>query len=91
MNWELVVNPRGDWSAYSARRIILRFQCRGSIKNDGNHLGISAQDFFVVRYEWCGSERISLQGREEPGTKGGGPAVWINKHTRCMKVMEHMK
>jgi len=32
-----------------------------------------------------------LQVRTEPATKGGGPAVWINKHTGCMKVMEHMK
>jgi NTF2 fold immunity protein len=24
-------------------------------------------------------------------SKGGGPAVWINKHTGCLKVMEHMK
>ena len=22
---------------------------------------------------------------------GGGPAVWINKHSGCMKVMDHMK
>jgi len=25
-----------------------------------------------------------------PG-KGGGPAVWINKHSGCLQVMEHMK
>jgi hypothetical protein len=23
--------------------------------------------------------------------KGGGPAVWIDKHSGCLKVMEHMK
>lgn len=23
--------------------------------------------------------------------KGGGPAVWINKHSGCLQVMEHMK
>ena len=23
--------------------------------------------------------------------KGGGPAVWINKHSGCLKVMDHMK
>lgn len=22
---------------------------------------------------------------------GGGPAVWINKHSGCVKVMDHMK
>jgi hypothetical protein len=22
---------------------------------------------------------------------GGGPAVWINKHSGCLSVMEHMK
>ncbi|MCU1269197.1 MAG: hypothetical protein JWN74_491 [Acidobacteriaceae bacterium] len=22
---------------------------------------------------------------------GGGPAVWINKHSGCLQVMEHMK
>jgi hypothetical protein len=22
---------------------------------------------------------------------GGGPAVWINKHSGCLKVMDHMK
>ena len=22
---------------------------------------------------------------------GGGPAVWINKHSGCVRVMEHMK
>jgi len=24
-------------------------------------------------------------------SKGGGPAVWINKHSGCLKVMEHTK
>jgi hypothetical protein len=24
-------------------------------------------------------------------TKGGGPAVWINKHSGCLSVMDHMK
>jgi hypothetical protein len=26
-----------------------------------------------------------------PTRSGGGPAVWINKHSGCIQVMEHMK
>jgi hypothetical protein len=24
-------------------------------------------------------------------SKGGGPAVWINRHSGCLKIMEHTK
>jgi hypothetical protein len=30
-------------------------------------------------------------GKDAPLIKGGGPAVWIDKHSGCLKVMEHMK
>ena len=30
-------------------------------------------------------------GENAPTLKGGGPAVWIDKHSGCLKVMEHMK
>jgi NTF2 fold immunity protein len=30
-------------------------------------------------------------GQDALPTKGGGPAVWINKHSGCLQVMEHMK
>lgn len=34
---------------------------------------------------------VQGHGQEPPGRKGGGPAVWINKHTGCLKIMEHLK
>jgi hypothetical protein len=30
-------------------------------------------------------------GQSAPPVKGGGPAVWINRHSGCIQVMEHMK
>ena len=30
-------------------------------------------------------------GQGPPTSKGGGPAVWINKHSGCLQVMEYMK
>jgi len=24
-------------------------------------------------------------------SKGGGPAVWVNKHSGCIKILDHMK
>jgi NTF2 fold immunity protein len=30
-------------------------------------------------------------GQNAPPVKGGGPAVWINRHSGCIQVMEHMK
>jgi NTF2 fold immunity protein of polymorphic toxin system component len=30
-------------------------------------------------------------GRSAPPAKGGGPAVWINRHSGCIQVIEHMK
>jgi hypothetical protein len=34
---------------------------------------------------------VQLQGAGPATSKGGGPAVWINKHSGCLKVMERMK
>jgi hypothetical protein len=34
---------------------------------------------------------VQLHGPEPVPSKGGGPAVWINKHSGCLKIMEHMK
>jgi hypothetical protein len=30
-------------------------------------------------------------GPDAPPMKGGGPAVWIDKHSGCLTVMDHMK
>ena len=30
-------------------------------------------------------------GTGHPTSKGGGPAVWINKRSGCVKVFEHLK
>ncbi len=30
-------------------------------------------------------------GQKTLPSKGGGPAVWIDKHSGCLQVMEHMK
>lgn len=30
-------------------------------------------------------------GQNALPVKGGGPAVWINRHSGCIRVMEHMK
>ncbi len=42
----------------------------------------SNKDYWIVQ----GSPRENGMPRI-----GGGPAVWINKHSGCMTVMEHMK
>jgi|SRR6267142_5307585 len=42
----------------------------------------SNKDYWVVQ----GSERTAGIPR-----KGGGFAVWINRHSGCLQVMEHMK
>ena len=34
---------------------------------------------------------VQLQGVGPASSKGGGPAVWINRHSGCLKVMERMK
>jgi hypothetical protein len=34
---------------------------------------------------------VQLQGPGPATSKGGGPAIWINKRSGCLKVMEHMK
>jgi len=35
---------------------------------------------------------VQVSGGENASTlKGGGPAVWIDKHSGCLKVMEQMK
>jgi hypothetical protein len=35
---------------------------------------------------------VQVSGGEDASiVKGGGPAVWIDKHSGCLKVMEHMK
>ena len=34
---------------------------------------------------------VELHGRGPVPSKGGGPAVWINKRSGCLKIMEHMK
>ena len=41
----------------------------------------SSDDYWIVQ----------LQGSGPATSKGGGPAVWINKHSGCLKVMERMK
>jgi hypothetical protein len=43
----------------------------------------SNEDYWIV--EVSGGEQNDLP------RKGGGPAVWINKYSGCLKVMEHMK
>jgi hypothetical protein len=30
-------------------------------------------------------------GEKAPTLKDGGPAVWIDRHSGCLKVMDHMK
>ena len=49
--------------------------------NEGRPLLVDGtnQDFWIVEVS---SKTLA---------KGGGSAVWINKHSGCMKVMDHMK
>jgi NTF2 fold immunity protein len=42
----------------------------------------SSKDYWIVQ--------IAPRKNGKP-EKGGGPAVWINKHSGCLQVMEHMK
>ncbi len=42
----------------------------------------SNKDYWVVQVSG---------GQDARPVKGGGPAVWINKHSGCLDVMEHMK
>jgi hypothetical protein len=42
----------------------------------------SNKDFWIVQVS--GGKGAMLM-------KGGGPAVWINRHSGCMKVMAYMK
>jgi hypothetical protein len=30
-------------------------------------------------------------GRDATLVKGGGPAVWVNRHSGCLRVMDYMK
>jgi hypothetical protein len=34
---------------------------------------------------------VQLAGGKDVIQKGGGPGVWINKHSGCLKVMDYMK
>ena len=42
----------------------------------------SNKDYWIVQVS---------RAQNTPATKGGGEAVWINKRSGCLKVMEHMK
>jgi NTF2 fold immunity protein len=34
---------------------------------------------------------VQLVGPRPAASTGGGPAVWINRHSGCLKIMDHMK
>jgi hypothetical protein len=42
----------------------------------------SNKDFWIVQVSG---------GKKAMPTPGGGPAVWINRHSGCMQVMAYMK
>jgi NTF2 fold immunity protein len=53
------------------------------IKTQGSLLADeSNKDFWIVQVSG---------GKNAMPTPGGGPAVWINRHSGCMKVMAYMK
>jgi NTF2 fold immunity protein len=43
----------------------------------------SNKDYWIVQ--------VSSGRPNEIPAKGGGPALWINKHSGCLRLMEYMK